>query len=174
MSNQPRVEILGIESKIYLIRGEKVMLDYDLAELYQVPTKRLKEQVKRNQGRFPSDFMFQLTENEGESLRSQFATSKTGRGGSRVLPVAFTEHGIAMLSSVLNSERAVEVNIAVIRSFIRLRQVLNSNQEIAKRITDLELKCEGRFKTIFEAIRELMSERSVPRKRIIGLSKRED
>ena len=173
MKNQSKIKIAGIESKIYLIRGEKVMLDYDLAELYQVPTKRLKEQVKRNQSRFPSDFMFQLTENEGEFLKSQFATSNTGRGGRRILPVAFTEHGIAMLSSVLNSERAVEVNIAVIRSFIRLRQVLNSNQELSKRILDLELKCDGRFKSIFEAIRELMSERSVPRKRIMGLGKRE-
>ena len=173
MKNQSKIKIAGIESKIYLIRGEKVMLDYDLAELYQVPTKRLKEQVKRNQSRFPSDFMFQLTENEGEFLKSQFATSNTGRGGRRILPVAFTEHGIAMLSSVLNSERAVEVNIAVIRSFIRLRQVLNSDQELSKRILDLELKCDGRFKSIFEAIRELMSERSVPRKRIMGLGKRE-
>ena len=133
MKNQSKIKIAGIESKIYLIRGEKVMLDYDLAELYQVPTKRLKEQVKRNQSRFPSDFMFQLTENEGEFLKSQFATSKPRRGGNRVLPVAFTEHGIAMLSSVLNSERAIEVNIAVIRSFIRLRQVLNSNQGLGSK-----------------------------------------
>ena len=133
MSNPSRIEIAGIEAKIYLIRGEKVILDYDLAELYQGPTKRLKEQVKRNQSRFPSDFMFKLTVNEGDSLKSQFATSKPRRGGNRVLPVAFTEHGIAMLSSVLNSERAIEVNIAVIRSFIRLRQVLNSNQGLGSK-----------------------------------------
>jgi hypothetical protein len=113
--------------------------------------------------------MFQLTEIEWDFLRSQNATSKTGRGGNRVLPFAFTEHGITMLSSVLNSDRAVEVNIAIVRSFIRLRKVLNSDRELAKRLSDLELKCDGKFKSIFEAIRLLMGERAVPRKRIVGL-----
>ena len=170
MSIQTHIETPDIEARIHLIRGETVMLDSDLAALYQVPTKRLKEQVRRNINRFPSDFMFQLNEIEWDSLRSHFAASKSGRGGNRVLPVAFTEHGIAMLSSVLNSNRAVEVNIAIVRSFIRLRKVLNSNQELANRITDLELKCDGKFKSIFDAIRSLMEERSSPRKRIVGLS----
>ena len=169
MSIQNEIETPGIESKIYLIRGETVMLDSDLADLYHVPTKRLKEQVRRNINRFPSDFMFQLTEIEWDFLRSQNATPKTGRGGNRVLPFAFTEHGISMLSSVLNSNRAVEVNIAIVRSFIRLRNVLNSDRELAKRLSDLELKCDGKSKSIFEAIRLLMSERAVPRKRIVGL-----
>jgi hypothetical protein len=169
MSIQNTIETPGIESKIYHIRGETVMLDSDLAELYQVPTKRLKEQVKRNMNRFPSDFMFQLSETEWDFLRSQNATSKSGRGGNRVIPFAFTEHGISMLSSVLNSNRAVEVNIAIVRSFIRLRRVLNSDRDLANRLSDLELKCDGKFKSIFEAIRLLMDERAVPRKRIAGL-----
>jgi hypothetical protein len=104
-----------IERKIYLIRGHKVMLDRDLAELYQVPTRRLNEQVKRNLTRFPTDFMFQLSDEEAENLRSQFATSSTSHGGRRYLPYVFTEQGVAMLSSVLNSERAVQVNIAICR-----------------------------------------------------------
>lgn len=127
MSMQNNIETPGIDSRIYIVRGETVMLDSDLASLYQVPTKRLKEQVRRNINRFPSDFMFQLNEIEWDFLRSQFATSKSGRGGNRILPVAFTEHGIAILSSVLNSDRAMEVNIAIVRSFIRLRKVLSSN-----------------------------------------------
>jgi hypothetical protein len=169
MSIQNNIENPGIESKIYLIRSETVMLDSDLATLYLVPTKRLKEQVRRNIKRFPSDFMFQLTEIEWDFLRSQNATSKSGRGGNRVLPFAFTEHGITMLSSVLNSDRAVEVNLAIVRSFIRLRKVLHSDRELAKRLSDLELKCDGKFKSMFEAIRLLMDERNVPRKRIVGL-----
>jgi hypothetical protein len=168
---QNNIETPRIDSRIYIVRGETVMLDSDLASLYQVPTKRLKEQVRRNINRFPSDFMFQLNEIEWDFLRSQIATSKSGRGGNRILPVAFTEHGIAMLSSVLNSDRAVEVNIAIVRSFIRLRKVLNSSQELAKRISDLELKCDGKFKSIFEAIRSLMEERAAPRKRIVGLGR---
>jgi hypothetical protein len=169
MSIQNNIENPRIESKIYLIRSETVMLDSDLATLYLVPTKRLKEQVRRNIKRFPSDFMFQLTEIEWDFLRSQNATSKSGRGGNRVLPFAFTEHGITMLSSVLNSDRAVEVNLAIVRSFIRLRKVLHSDRELAKRLSDLELKCDGKFKSMFEAIRLLMDERNVPRKRIVGL-----
>jgi len=121
MSIQNNIETPGIEFKIYIIRGETVMLDSDLAALYQVPTKRLKEQVRRNINRFPSDFMFQLTEIEWDFLRSQNATSKSGRGGNRVLPTAFTEHGITMLSSVLNSDRAVEVNISFLKSTMQLQ-----------------------------------------------------
>lgn len=122
--NFTRTEIAGLETKIYLIRGEKVMLDYDLAELYGIPTKHLKQQVKRNLNRFPADFMFSLTNQELAGLRSQFVTSNVGRGGNRITPLAFTEHGVAMLSSILNSERAIEVNIFIIRVFVNMRKVL--------------------------------------------------
>src|SRR6266849_10784845 len=127
----PKVELIPserIEKAILLIRGQKVMLDSDLAELYGVATKRLNEQVRRNRARFPKDFMFQLTGKEAESLRSQNATLKKGRGRHRkYAPYAFTEQGVAMLSSVLNSERAIEVNIAIMRAFVRLREILSSH-----------------------------------------------
>lgn len=123
-----------IERKIYLIRGHKVMLDSDLADLYEVLTKNLNLAVRRNRERFPEDFMFQLTKEEAESLRLQFATSKTGRGGRRTLPYAFTEHGVAMLSSVLKSQRAVQMNILVVRAFIKLREVLASHKDLARKI----------------------------------------
>jgi hypothetical protein len=145
-----------IERLILLIRGHKVMLDSDLAELYAVTTKRLNEQVRRNLSRFPEDFMFQLTESETHFLRSQFATSKVGRGGRRYLPYAFTEQGVAMLSSVLNSERAIKVNIEIMRAFVRLRQILASNKELAKKLDELEKKYDAQFRVVFEAIRELM------------------
>jgi hypothetical protein len=126
-----------IERRIYVIRGQKVMLDSDLAELYEVPTKRLNEAVRRNPGRFPEDFMFQLTNEEAEVLRSQIATSKGGRGGRRYLPYAFTELGVAMLSSVLNSERAVQMNILIMRAFVRLREALATNEALAHRIDEV-------------------------------------
>jgi len=168
-----KIEIAGVETKIYLIRGEKVMLDYDLAELYQVPTKQLKQQVKRNAFRFPSDFMFILTDQEVTNLRSQIVTSNVGRGGRRTAPLAFTEQGVAMLSSILNSRRAVEVNIEIMRAFVSMRRVLNSDTEFGKRLRQLEIKFDGKFRIVFQAIQELMSERVVPRKRIIGLGKDE-
>src|ERR1700674_173085 len=112
-----------IERRIYLIRAQKVMIDTDLAQLYGVPTYRLNEAVKRNRKRFPADFMFQLNNKETESLTSQFAISKKGRGGRRTVPYAFTEQGVAMLSSVLNSERAIKVNIVIMRAFVQLRQM---------------------------------------------------
>src|SRR6476659_4286398 len=118
-----------IERRIYLIRGQKVMIDEDLAELYGVPTKRLNEQVRRNRKRFTADFMFQLTKEEEQNLRSQFATSSSGHGGRRSRAHVFTEQGVAMLSSVLNSERAIEVNIMIMRDFVKLRQMLESNEE---------------------------------------------
>jgi hypothetical protein len=164
------LEILS--HRIHFFRGQQVMLDFDLAELYGVSTKRLNEQLKRNDNRFPPDFAFQLKEQEFASLRSQFATSKEGRGGRRYLPWAFTEHGVAMLSGILNSPEAVQVNILVIREFIRLRVVLNSNAEFEKRMDELESNCETRFEMAFEAIRELMSLRGVSRKRIKGLSEK--
>jgi hypothetical protein len=162
------IPVERIERSILLIRGHKVMLDSDLAELYGVTTKRLNEQVRRNLSRFPEDFMFQLTELETHLLRSQFATSKEGRGGRRYLPYAFTEQGVAMLSSVLNSERAIKVNIEIMRAFVRLRQILASNKELAKRLDELEKKYDAQFKIVFDAIRKLMTppEAQTPKKRI--------
>ena len=122
-------DVTRVESITYLIRGERVMLDHDLAELYQIPTKRIKEQVKRNLKRFPKDFMFVLSEQELTNLRSQFATSSSGWGGNRVSPFAFTEQGIAMLSSVLKSERAISVNIAIMLAFVQMRRLVTSNKE---------------------------------------------
>jgi len=157
-----------IERSILLIRGHKVILDSDLAELYGVTTKRLNEQVKRNRARFPDDFMFQLTVSETEILRSQFATSKMGRGGRRYLRYAFTEQGVAMLSSVLNSERAIKVNIEIMRTFVRLRRMLASHSELARKLDALEKKYDAQFKIVFDAIRQLMAppEPQPPKKRI--------
>ncbi len=147
-----------IQNKIWLIRDKKVMLDYDLSDLYEIPTKRLNEAVKRNLTRFPEDFMFQLTETEHQSLRSQFATSKIpqGRGGKRYLPYAFTEQGVAMLSSVLVSERAIAVNIQIMRAFVKLKEMLLSHSELKIKMEELEKKYDGQFKIVFEAINELI------------------
>ena len=128
------VPLERIERRIYLIRDRKVMLDSNLAELYKVPTSRLNEAVKRNLSRFPDDFMFQLTGAEAESLISQTAMSKNGRGGRRTRPYAFTEHGVAMLSSVLSSDRAVQMNILIIRAFVKMRELLASQRELAARV----------------------------------------
>jgi hypothetical protein len=147
-----------IEQTILLLRGHRVMLDADLAILYGVPTKRLNEQVQRNKKRFPSDFMFHLTPEEVERLMSQFATSKTGSGGRRYRPYAFTEQGVAMLSSVLHSERAIQVNIAIMRAFVQLREMIASNKGLARRLNELEKRYDGQFRVVFEAIRELMAE----------------
>jgi ORF6N domain-containing protein len=156
-----------IEQTILLLRGHRVMLDADLAILYGVPTKRLNEQVQRNKKRFPSDFMFQLSAEEVERLRSQFATSKTGSGGRRYRPYAFTEQGVAMLSSVLHSERAIQVNIAIMRAFVQFREMIASNKALARRLTELEKKYDGQFRIVFDAIRELMAEPE-PKSRRIG------
>ncbi|MBI3558748.1 MAG: ORF6N domain-containing protein [Deltaproteobacteria bacterium] len=165
MSNQ------GLKQKIYFIRGHRVMLDSDLAGLYQVPTFRLNEHVKRNRGRFPGDFMFQLTPEEHECLRSQFAISK-GRGGRRYPPFVFTEQGVAMLSSVLNSERAVLVNIEIMRAFVMIREVMLGNRELTQRLTELERKYgdhDAQFKVVFDAIREIMAPVGPLKKRRIGI-----
>lgn len=155
-----------IAQRIYLIRAQKVMLDEDLAELYGVPTKRLNEQVTRNINRFPEDFMFRLTREEDQALRSQNATLK-GRGQHRKHhPRAFTEHGILMLSSVLRSEQAVQVNIAIMRAFVRLRQWIVGNEELARKITAMERKYDSRFKVVFDAVRELMKPASKSTRRI--------
>ncbi len=127
-----------IERRIYLIRGQKVMLDSDLAELYQVETRALVQAVKRNPNRFPEDFMLQLTQEEADCLRSQSVISNVGRGGRRYLPYAFTEHGVAMLSSVLNSDRAVQMNILIIRAFVKMRELLASHKDLAARVEKLE------------------------------------
>jgi hypothetical protein len=149
------VPIEVIERKIYLIRREKVMLDSDLAKLYGVTTKRLNEQVRRNLKRFPLDFMFQLNEEETEILRSQIATSRFQHGGRRYLPYVFTEQGVAMLSSVLNSERAILVNVEIMRTFVKLRKMITSHAELAKKLDALEKKYDAQFKVVFDAIREL-------------------
>ena len=161
-----------IERSILLIRGHRVLLDTHLANLYGVPTKRLNEQVRRNRSRFPGDFMFQLTSEEVESLRSQLATSNQGRGGRRYAPYAFTEQGVAMLSTVLNSERAIRVNIEIMRAFVRLRQILASNVQLARRLDALEKKYDAQFKVVFDAIRELMTPPE-PSKRKIGFLAKE-
>ncbi len=145
-----------IEKRIYLIRRRKVMLDSDLAKLYEVPTHRLNEQVTRNLSRFPDDFMFRLTGDEVDSLRSQYAISKVSHGGRRYLPRAFTEQGVAMLSSVLRSERAVQVNVAVIRAFVRLRRLILDHEGLARKIVAMESSYDAQFKVVFDAIRELM------------------
>lgn len=164
-----------IENKIYLIRGHKVMLSMDLALLYGVPAKRLNEQVKRNIVRFPEDFMFQLTMEEVLKFqhtcsRSQIATLKRGQN-IKYLPYAFTEQGVAMLSSVLNSERAIQVNIAIMRAFVKLKNILSTHKELAYKLNELERKIERHdedIKTIFEAIRQLMSPPPEKPKRRIG------
>jgi hypothetical protein len=156
-----------IVTKIYVLRGQKVMLDEDLAELYQVPTGRLNEQVKRNIARFPADFMFQLTKEEFENLKSQNATSSWG--GRRKLPFAFTEHGVLMLSSVLNSERAVGVNIQIMRIYTKMREMFMTNQEILLKLEQLERQTSQNsedIQMIFTALKELLNPPQEPRPRI--------
>ncbi len=158
-----------IERKIYLMRSQKVMLDSDLAELYGVETKILNKAVKRNQDRFPDDFMFRLNNQEVARLRFQNGTSKTGRGGSRYSPYAFTEQGVAMLSGVLNSPRAVKVNIEIMRAFVRLRGMLASHTELRRKLAELESHLKNhdqQIQAIFEAIRQLMAKPEPPRRRI--------
>ncbi len=148
-----------IERKIYIVREQKVMLDSDLAKLYGVATKVFNQAVGRNLQRFPDDFRFQLTEEEFESLRSQFVTSKKGRGGRRYLPYVFTEQGVAMLSGVLNSERAIQVNIGIIRAFVNMRKVLLTNEDVSKKLAEIENRLGGHdeeFRRVFTAIRLLM------------------
>jgi phage regulator Rha-like protein len=159
-----------IERSILLIRGHKVMLDEDLAKLYGVSPKRLNEAVRRNIKRFPSDFMFQLTWDENDSLRSQFATLKRGRGRHRkYLPYAFTEQGVAMLSSILNSDRAIEVNIEIMRAFVRLRRILSSHKELARKLEDLERRIgahDQQIQAVFQAIRQLMAPPATKKRKI--------
>ncbi len=148
------IPIERIENKILLLRGQKVMLDRDLAELYGVETKYLNRQVTRNSDRFPEDFMFVLTDDEIEILRCQFGTSSWG--GLRYPPRAFTEQGVAMLSSVLRSPRAVQVNIMIMRAFVKMRELIASHKDLAARLDELEKKYDHQFNYVFEAIRELI------------------
>jgi len=157
MKHSSLIPVERIEKAIYLIRGEKVMLDRDLAALYGLATKALKQAVRRNLDRFPDDFMFVLNTNEFRNWRSQFVTSKADQKGLRYAPMAFTEHGILMLSSVLKSERAVQVNIEIMRAFVNLRRMLASNVELAGKLKELESKYDRQFKVVFDAIRRLMS-----------------
>jgi hypothetical protein len=153
---------------IRLIRGERVLLDADLAILYAVPTKALVQATKRNADRFPSDFMFQLTRREHAGLRSQIVTSKNGgrRGGRRSPPYAFTEQGVAMLSSVLRSSRAVAVNVEIMRAFVRLRRLMAAHADLAQRLDALEQRYDGHFRVVFNAIRRLMAVPPAPARRI--------
>lgn len=156
-----------IASAIFIIRDQRVIIDSDLAALYAVETKVLVQAVKRNADRFPSDFMFQVSNQELGRLRSQFVTSK-GRGGRRHLPYAFTEQGVAMLSSVLRSKRAVLVNIEIMRAFVRLRAILAGNADLERRLLKLERKYDSQFKAVFDAIRELMRSPTTEAKPPIG------
>ncbi len=163
-----------IVQRILLIRGHRVMLDSDLAELYEVPTKRLNEQVRRNIKRFPPDFMFQLTPEKFDSLRSHFATLKIGRGQHRkYLPYAFTEQGVAMLSGNLNSDRAIDVNVAIMRAFVKLREFALTHKELSRKLNDLEKKYDSQFKVVFDAIRQLMTPPE-PKKRKIGFRREKE
>ena len=155
MPEQSPVPRERIERTILVLRGHKVMLDADLAAMYGVETKVLVRAVKRNKDRFPNDFMFQLSRDEFEGLRFHFGTSSSW-GGRRYLPYAFTEQGVAMLSSVLRSRRAVQVNIEIMRAFVRMRHMLASNTELARRLGELEKRYDAQFRVVFEAIRALM------------------
>jgi hypothetical protein len=144
-----------IERAILVIRGHRVMLDADLATIYGVTTKRLNEQYRRNRSRFPNDFAFQLTKEEFDILRSQFATSSSNWGGRRHPPIAFTEHGAVMLAAVLNTDVAIQTSVGVVRAFMRLREIVAAHKDLAKRLDELELKYDGQFVQVFDAIRKL-------------------
>ncbi len=180
MTEQSVIPVERIERAILVLRGHRVLLDADLAILYGVETKALNRAVKRNSERFPADFMFRLTEEETAALRRHFGTSKSGdgtalrsqfgtsnsRGGRRYLPYAFTEQGVAMLSSVLRSPRAVQVNIEIMRAFVHLRQMLQANADLARKLATLEREYDIQFKIVFDAIRGLMAPPVKPRRRI--------
>lgn len=155
-----------IIQKIYWIRDRKVMLDRDLADLYGVKTKALKQAVRRNMRRFPEDFMFELSREEFENWRSQIVTSKADRMGLRYRPMAFTEQGVAMLSSVLNSERAIQVNIQIMRAFTRLREMLAGHKDLKRKIEDMERRYDSQFRVVFDAIRQLLEGETRPRSKI--------
>ena len=171
-SPSPLMPVERITQSIIFIRSQKVMLDADLASLYDVETKSLVQAVKRNIDRFPEDFMFQLTQQEFDDLRSQIVTSSWG--GRRYPPYAFTEQGIAMLSSVLRSKRAIHVNIEIMRAFVQLRRMLASHEDLARKLSDLEKKYDTQFKVVFDAIRELMTPPEPKKKRAMGFAPSRD
>lgn len=163
------VLIKPVEPKILILRGARVLLDSELAELYGVQVKRLNEQVKRNAERFPHDFMFQLSPGEDKNLRSQFATSRSSHGGRRHLPYAFTEHGAIMAATVLSTKRAIEMSVFVVRAFVRLRDMLATNKKVAGKLVELEHRLKGHdasIQAIIEAIHELMAPEPRKRRRI--------
>jgi hypothetical protein len=178
----PPLNTDSVSRRIVLVRGQKVVIDSELADLYGVETRRLNEQVRRNADRFPPDFMFQMTAAEYADLMSQIATSNVGRGGRRKLPLAFTEHGALMAATVLNTSRAVEVSLYVVRAFVQLREVLATHRDLASKLADLERKTEllalkhdslaqntrAQLQQVFDAIRSLMTPAETPRKRSIG------
>jgi phage regulator Rha-like protein len=171
--NRSLVPVERIERRILFVRGHRVMLDTDLAKLYGVKTWRLNQQVKRNQERFPEDFVFQLTKDEASALRLQTATSKSGRGGRRYAPYAFTEHGAIMAANVLRSARAIQASVMVVRAFVRLREVLSTHKELAHKLAELERTVQDGFtkqgqqiKILFAAIRNLMAPPKKPRRQI--------
>ena len=169
MSNQFVLPAEAIQEKIYLIRGNKVMLSHDLASLYDVEPRALIQAVKRNLERFPDDFMFQLSADEFRLLRSQIVILEVGRGRHpKHPPYAFTEQGVAMLSAVLRSDRAIQVSIAIIRVFVKLRRMVMGNELLGRRIDELEKKCDSQFQSVFQAIRQLIGPGTVPPKRRIG------
>jgi phage regulator Rha-like protein len=168
MDNQNQIVSVPIEtiiSRIYLIRGKKVMLDTDLASMYDVPVKVLMQSVKRNANRFPTDFMFQIELNEAVAIRSQFVTLKRG-GHRKYMPYVFTEQGVAMLSSVLRSERAVQVNIQIIRTFTKLREILLENKTLAERLEKMELRYDEDIAKIFKVLRYLVKEEETPKEKM--------
>ncbi len=174
-ADQLPVPVELVERRIYLIRGEKVMIDSDLADLYQVPTKSLNLAVRRNADRFPEDFMFQLSKDEYENLRLQFETSSSGYGGRRYLPYAFTEHGVAMLSAVLNSDRAVQMSIVIVRAFVRMRQLLATHKDLARRIEQLEARQKSYGRTLaqhdtvlVQVVQDIQRIKHPPQTRAIG------
>lgn len=172
----PRTQVVAqrVERCIYLIRGEKVMLDSDLAELYGVETKALTRAVRRNLERFPPDFMFQLTKAEFDDLKCQIGAS-SGWGGRRYSPYAFTEQGVAMLSGVLRSPRAIEVNVEIMRAFVRLRRILTEHEDLKRQLASLEKKYDASFRVVFAAIRKLMdTDKAVPKRRQIGFGREEE
>jgi hypothetical protein len=162
------VEVVVAEGRIHIVRDHRVMLDSDLAELYQVETFNLNKAVKRNATRFPADFMFQLSKQEWNALIFQIGMSKAGRGGRRNLPHVFTEQGVAMLSSVLNSERAAQVNIAIMRAFVQLREIATTHTELMRKVNEMEKRYDANFKIVFDAIRKLMTPAPLAPKRRIG------
>ncbi len=174
MATTSLIPVPEIQQRILLVRGHKVILDATLAELYGVPTKVLLQAIRRNRRRFPTDFMFTLTAGEWSGLRSQIVTSKPGRGGRRYAPLVFTEQGVAMLSSVLNSDRAIDVNITIMRAFVQLRQMLTTHRELAAKLAQLERKLEGHdhaIANLFEAMRQLLGPTGPGHGRKIGFNR---